>query len=359
MKFATGRQRRSFFLVVSLGLLLAVASNLFEVVGAEEVASDRADYSATIATGADEQGQSSAKYGDFARFQSQVSSWIVTADALFLQRSAAQREGILFHNNGNELLSTSDLGFGMQAGPRLILLRQLDSGWILDLEYFGIDGWSATTNTGGGRLVFDRSQSIDFLTQSSILYASRFRTAEANLRAPRLGWLQPVAGFRWIGLNETYQPSGTFFGGGSSPTPFVLRYNTRNNLYGGQLGANAILWDRGGSLTITSLSKAGLYLGDSLNSGAYNSQLGNTATTIESNGHRLRAAFFGEVGVIANWQISDHSSIRCGYQLYWLNGVALAPNQPTSTDLVGATGGINSGGSTFMHGPSAGFQLSW
>lgn len=301
-----------------------------------------------------------ADYGDFSEYQCCAPTWTITADALFLQRSSAANEAILFDNGSEaEVLSTSDLGLGTQAGPRLILLRSLGSGWTLDLEYFGIDGWSATNQAGPGDflLIGDQSQRGPDVETAALLYASRFRTAEINLRTPGNSWIQPLAGFRWIGLSETYQSSGTAMDAPGS-VPYVLRYNTRNNLYGGQLGANLILWDRGGAVTITSLNKAGLYFGDSLNAGSYTTG-GSDPYSFHGRGHTQQAAFFGELGLTANWQISEHVAIRGGYQLYWLTGVALAPNQPTSTELVFGTGGINSSGNTFMHGPSAGLQVSW
>lgn len=365
MSFVPGSQRSQFSrFLVGLSLAFAVAASLRIVAASEPTAADSPSHDLTAAEsnlGAVESYEATGSTVDFTRFQDPTPSWTVTADALFLNRSNAASQGILYDNNtGSELVNTSNLGFGNQAGPRLMLLRPLGSGWVLDVEYFGIDGWSATQSAGPGDflLIGDQSQSGPDVDSANFLYASRFRTAEINLRAPGSSWFQPLIGFRWIGLSETYQASGGFIDNSTS-IPFNLRYNTLNNLYGGQIGANVILWDHGGPLTITSLNKAGLYLGDSQNTGNFTATDGPNSMTFAGNGHSRQAAFFGEVGVVANWQLNDHLSIRGGYQLYWLTGVALAANQPYATDLVGGTGGINAGGNTFMHGPSAGFQLSW
>lgn len=304
------------------------------------------------------------RFSEWARASEAEPAWTVAADALFLHRSDAQRAGILYDLTGNvvgnEVLGTANLGLGTQAGPRLILLRELDSDWLLDLEYFEIDGWGGEAQPAPGTylVIGDESRTGPPANNIDFAYASRLRTAEVNLRLSDWGWIQPLAGFRWIGLNETYQGIGSFDDNGTT-IPYTLTYRTRNNLYGGQLGANVALWDRGGPLTITSLNKAGLYLSDAQNLGSYSSSAGNPSQNLSGAGHTVGTAFFGEIGVMLNWSVGEHLSLRGGYQLYWLSGAALAPNQPNSTDLVFGTGGIDNSGSIFMHGPSAGLQLDW
>jgi hypothetical protein len=127
--------------------------------------------------------ESSSNYGDFECCQCCPPAWTVTADALFLHRSAAQGYGILFdQSTGSELLNASQLGLGTQAGPRLILLRQLGSGYTLDLEYFGIDGWSTTREFGPGDLVItgDRGQSGPPATTADVLAVSTFEATERS-----------------------------------------------------------------------------------------------------------------------------------------------------------------------------------
>lgn len=300
-------------------------------------------------------------YGDFARCRCRSPEWTVAVDAVFVHRDAPSGYTMLTDvTSGRAVLDASQMGLGTQAGPRLILLGELGAGWTLDLEYLGIDGWSVTEGFGPGDYLVtgDRSVSGPDASVVSFLYASRFRTAEINLRTPGFGWLRPLAGFRWIGLSETYQAAGEFSGGGAG-IPYVLRYQTDNNLYGGQLGAAASLWDQGGPITVTALGKAGLYLADSLNAGTFRATAGTETLAFDAVGHGRRAAFFGELGVVATWWLNEHLSVRGGYQLYWLTDVALAIEQPLATDIAEGTGGINNRDNLFMHGPSAGLQLSW
>jgi hypothetical protein len=107
------------------------------------------------------------------------------------------------------------------------------------------------------------------------------------------------------------------------------------------------------------LGKAGLYQNDSHNAGGFRAQIDPQLLAFDTTTQRNRAAFLGELGIVASWQVTEHIALRGGYQLYWQDGVALAANQPVSTDLPGQTGGINNSGHIFMHGPSAGLQVTW
>lgn len=45
-----------------------------------------------------------------------------------------------------------------------------------------------------------------------------------------------------------------------------------------------------------------------------------------------RSSFLGECGVSAKWEPNDFLSLNLGYQLTWLQGVALAPEQVVVTN---------------------------
>ena len=138
-------------------------------------------------------------------------TWTVTADAMFLHRDRARwLRGFVRRGDRKPILSASDLGFGTQAGPRIGLQRQLASGRILDIGYFGVEGWNSRANFGPGDYILtgDKSQSGPEVLSASFDYASSLHTAEINVRSQPGGWLQPLAGFRWVRLDETYQVTG-------------------------------------------------------------------------------------------------------------------------------------------------------
>jgi hypothetical protein len=65
------------------------------------------------------------------------------------------------------------------------------------------------------------------------------------------------------------------------------------------------------------------------------------------------------VGLNATWRLNQNWGIRGGYQVYWLEGVALAPDQVLSTDLANQTGGIDPNGHLFLHGANVGLEAAW
>lgn len=285
-------------------------------------------------------------------------SWLISADALFLHRSAAAGYGVLYDaTTGDELLNASSLGNDWAKGFRLIAMHRLASDRWLDVEYFGIDGWSNRASFGPGNLLVigDESREGPPAITANFFYGSRLHTVEANLRATDCGWLQPLVGFRWIRLSETYDVSG-LWNVGLGPLPYQLNYHTQNDLYGGQIGANAILWDRGGSLKINLLGKAGVYLGHSSNDAGFD---GSPFAVFHTQTDTDRCAFFGELGLNASWRFNATWALRGGYQVYWLEGVAIAPNQVLSTDLANQGGGINAGGGLFFHGAHVGLEAAW
>ena len=70
-------------------------------------------------------------------------------------------------------------------------------------------------------------------------------------------------------------------------------------------------------------------------------------------------SFIGDIGLNATYQFSQCLALRGGYQAYWVEGLALAPNQLdfTNTDTSGTS--LNKTGSLFMHGAHLGLMARW
>ena len=84
--------------------------------------------------------------GDELWTESAGPCWTVTADALFLHRSATRGPSLLVDPLGNvDPLKSSDLTFSTEAGPRLSVIRHGSCGWDFEVNYFGIDGWKSQT----------------------------------------------------------------------------------------------------------------------------------------------------------------------------------------------------------------------
>ena len=76
-----------------------------------------------------------------------------------------------------------------------------------------------------------------------------------------------------------------------------------------------------------------------------------------------KAAFIGEAGVNGSFQVTRCLSVRAGYQIIWLQDVALASNQiPVTGTPVGGVitpTGIDVNGHVFFHGINLGADFRY
>jgi hypothetical protein len=121
-------------------------------------------------------------------------------------------------------------------------------------------------------------------------------------------------------------------------------------LYGGQLGADATLWC-GDRLTVEGLLKAGIFH----NSAGQNTILDTGVVVVNAADDDDRTAFLGELAFTANYCLTDTLSLRAGYDLLWVETVALAADQIPATNFF-TGGGIAADGGAFYHGAFVGLE---
>ena len=84
----------------------------------------------------------------------------------------------------------------------------------------------------------------------------------------------------------------------------------------------------GGPLRISATCKAGIYG----NSAIQSTRVIETGVSDdELAAHRNQAAFMGEAGAVANYDVSCHLSFRAFCTAMWIEGVALAPSRSAPT----------------------------
>ncbi len=153
-----------------------------------------------------------------------------------------------------------------------------------------------------------------------------------------------LAGFRWAELREDFSAGRIL----DSEYLLVGDVKTVNNLYGAQVGADAMLWQCG-CFSINSLGKVGIY-GNHAEQSSF-SAVGNQPELFSASTNHT--AFIGELGLQARYQLSQRLALRAGYELLWLDGVALAPAQYANMN------GIDSNATVFYHGATAGLEYSF
>jgi hypothetical protein len=288
--------------------------------------------------------------------------WTITADAIIFDRIGTKHRQLVNETNQDlptdgVLLSSENFNQGFRGGPRVSLIRHGDRCFDLEVLYFQIDGWKSSKvvrpdGEDGRGIGFSAP---DFIVRSYVDpyqwdYASKLYNGEFNVRWNPSCRVTLLAGFRWAELREDLN------GGILSPLfESFWDTSTQNDLYGFQIGAEAILFQRC-RFSIDGLLKAGIYgnHAQQLSSGTdyeYGFARGSASTN--------RTAFLGQVGLQCKYQVTDCLTFRAGYEAMWIDGVALAPGQIDVTNLYTNEIGIDTNGSVFLHGATVGFEYSF
>ncbi len=274
--------------------------------------------------------------------------WTVRVGTIFLERSRLKSQLFVFDSFPVAAnLNADNFDFPVQGGIDVAALRR---GTVADIDfrYFGIDQWSASQGPiQAGAEIIDAT------------YASRLHSVEVNLRRNVTPKLTVLGGFRYLSFREHSSVARDV---GIFPILQDFRTDTTNDLYGAQIGADAILWDRGGRLRIEGVVKAGVYAGVTSNQVDYGLSIsGNVFANIVSVGaSRDHTAFVGDLNFTAVYQLNEVWAVRVGYQLLWLDGIALATDQPPLVELsVNPTIQVDTSGSAFFHGALLGLERSW
>jgi len=271
---------------------------------------------------------------------------------LFLKRRDPGTAVLIFNTaDATQNLDASSFNFDLNPGVDLSLARCLGGDNALEVRYFGIDQWRAvadTATTPDDLLQINAARPVFGFAGTAINAdcTSELHNLEINgqhLAGDRLTWL---VGFRYMELDEQFLATLA-----NTPIPFTYETQTRNRLYGGQLGGKAVLWDRGGPWTIDSVGKAGIYS----NLAAQDSTVPMGVVTVPASGKATSTSFVGEIAMTASCCLTEQLSLRGGYRLLWIDGVALATDQVAASDFFTNTG-INASGDAFYHGAFLGLE---
>jgi hypothetical protein len=288
-------------------------------------------------------------------------SWTAYADAIFLQRSCP-RDAALITNNitpgATMLLGADDFNFNMEAGFRagMMIHHLFGTEWGVEGSYFGVDNWESETgiiqSPGGAAVRFITPLGHPTLpTQLAGAYASELDSAEVNARRRICDRLTFLAGVRYLRVTDSVALALDF---NSEQNLMAVGLGTKNELLGFQIGADGLIWSRG-RLGLSYMLKAGVFNNDAENLAfaAQTSPL-RTGRVGASENH---VAFVGETGLMGICHLTEDLAVRAGYQVLWIDGVALAPDQMAVSDLVARTATVETS-SLFYHGAFVGLEIS-
>ena len=336
--------------------------------------------------------------------------WALSVEAISLKRSnssvnqslvntlpGTDHFGQTAYKPGTEVFNSTQFQQGSAIGPKFTLQYSDNSGYGVELSYFDIQNLNASNTIGpsnpGNWYVMKAPgfwQTQDFAYQGMTWSSSTsLHSAEANGKFKASDSFSFLAGVRWLQLKDSLVGSVTpgdqnkpvWKTGGCDPTEYgfllttlsqtnqacasgeaISGYppfwstNVTNNLFGLQVGAQGRLFEIGR-----------LSFGGSLKVGAFNNQatqndlVSITKVMYSTSATVNRMAYAGEGVVQLKYLLADDLAIKVGYQMLWLNQVALAPGQiphvhsgsnPTSVNA----SGVNTGSSILFQGGTVGME---
>ena len=310
----------------------------------------------------------------------------VVFDVLFLDRDNATNnqptlvEGPNVPGAGGTVLTTRSMTPTTAPGMRLFVGRHDcdQTGW--EIGYWSAYGWYGDAQAdlvGGLAVPGDLGLAVPGWNQASTVrtgWSSSLNVVELNLLQrdfsgrcdPRSRWptlrcrqeteFDWIGGLFWAGLDEQAALRVTVAAG--EPTT-AYRVATSSNLFGGQLGMRGRrTWDR---FSLEGALKAGL-------GGAWLSQSASPITSSLSSDFEWRPGreaadtglgFLSSMNLSMAYRFTDVWGLRLGYNLAWLSGVALAPNQWDFTDTPTSGTGVQDAGGVFLHGANVGLEARW
>lgn len=289
-------------------------------------------------------------------------------DALMLWQSNIPSQPLLLAGDlidAPVFFNANQLATDMAVGPRAALMLHLDQEVAIEANYFNVGSIGTTrpfTAPPGAQLAWANLAGLGLgeIDEGIIDSNGAIQSFELNWRHRHCGspitWL---VGFRWVEWNQTLRiqdnySSFTFFGEDQ------LVSQVGNDLYGAQIGVDAILLTLWDTIRFNGVAKAGIYgnQATALTAVTTDRPIDISPSYAES---RSQTAFFGEIGINGAVRLTDHFFWRAGYNFFWLSGVATPTEQLSAVNLTNdpATGTINAGSSVFLHGVNTGIEFIW
>jgi len=326
-------------------------------------------------------------------------------EALFLERTNSSNDQPMIVNlRGPEdavlpidqaptVLSTNDLDFDFEPGVRVLIGHRLHNGWAIEGSYLGLfdadtslclsapsestiytfPGGLGAANVFGDvdRIWTDYSSSLHS-AEANLVHCcgccdscgdgkgdgkSKGHCGGCNLHCRTFEWM---VGFRYLNLHEHLSIYGErdqmTESGMTAVESGVYDIRSSSNLYGAQVGARARHWGRKWGWEAT--GKAGIF-GSDVQQEQYVIDYDQFEVRPFTSASDTDVAFVGELNLTAIYRLNEVWNLRAGYNLIWITGVALAPDQLDFSGELPAGNQIDSDGCVFLHGVSCGVEARW
>lgn len=302
----------------------------------------------------------------------------VSVDATFFMFEPGNANNTVLSSQAaanNPVLSTEDVDFNFQGGTRMTLQRSAFVGSYFEFSYLGMGNWSSLSSVSGAGDLFSPFSRFgvdpvggyaetDNANFQSFATSNNFDSFELNLRrfftSPNCWWQASY----WVGFRYVRMADDSIYLTAGNTGSMIYTVDATNDMFGAQLGLDSTLklttrW------SLTAFGEAGVY--------------GNAATqksTLDFTGGgpvyeratQRRASLVAEGGFMSTFRLAPRATLRAGYQVVYIDGVALSSDNfnfstggasPLGTALAGRAAVVNDNGNAVYHGPTVGFEYTW
>jgi putative beta barrel porin BBP7 len=301
----------------------------------------------------------------------------VQVGALFLQGVPrfSNQPIIVDPNTNTTFLSTSNFNSNFTPGLYATVGMRVWGCRYMEFDYFGLFGGTASA-------VAVKPDPAAFLTfpdnlvgnvfvdmdRAQVNYSSSLQSFAVNfpcccgccdgcgcggIRYQSITWF---AGFRYLNLSERLNIAAQRTVGGAVEDG---NYNVRttNNLYGAQLGARVRRWR--GRFGWDASGFAGIFANAAQQKQSV-TDFPNFPLRPVTSSNSTGAAFVGGTNLSALYGLTTVWNLRAGYNLIWIQGLALAPDQLDFNFAAAPSGDqIHNRGGLFLHGANVGLEARW
>jgi len=279
-------------------------------------------------------------------------TWYAEADFVYLNRQSD--EITLFGDNSKGM---DRLGF--ELGGRLTVGRLRDCTEGFEFVYIGPHEWvQSETRVGALDSLNSRFVGAGGVNVSSFKFAERqWQRYESKLHSFELsrkwwGWdvISTSFGLRYMYIGEEIRHVSVDDTDGTGR--FLI--GTENNLVGPQLGFE--LFKPCGRFRSSFRGKA------CINANFRHGQIALTngvgGQQFDNSDDEIRIGLLGELGYFVDYQILRNVTIRAGFEMLYLTGIAAAAAQPVGI-LTPTTGNSITGEEVFYYGVTGGVETTW
>jgi hypothetical protein len=290
--------------------------------------------------------------------------WSVRAGLLFWERSDPDDRPLVTFPGLTPLLDARSFDYDSKTGFELALSRRLGECWDIELRYLQVDDWRNSVSTGlSGLSGFLATTPPTTLVALGAGLAKGTVTSELE-SAEIMPWyrlgerFRVGAGFRWVRFDDSFRLDLFRAVDGAAA---LIDFGANNDLYGFQVGGDAALV-RFGPVSLDAVGKIGIYGNNARQAVFLEDPVGDPASRLQLSASDCKTSFVGEWGLSAGYAITQSVVARVGYNLLWIDGLALGTEQVAATGDLGVAGPratVDRDGDVFIHGWTIGLELRW